>query len=303
MSYLVVKQNVNRYYNFKVELMYIESAPYPFEVEAALPLWIVMIFIVGACMGSFLNVCIWRIPREESIVHPPSRCPKCGHRLAWFENFPIFGWLLLRGKCRSCRSPISVQYLLMEILVGLLFSGVAVKVYSVHEPLIMLIPYFVATSLVVTTFFIDIRHYIIPNLTTYPAMLAGLILAAVFPEYWGFELWWQGLAASFISLAAVYLLLAAFAYIGEKIFKQEALGGGDVKYMAAVSALLGLKCAFFTILLGSVTGSVFGLVMMAVKKKKMNVSIPLGPFLATATYIWILCGDRFFEWYFSLKLF
>jgi len=286
--------------------MHIDPTPYSAEIIFGFPFWTVFAFIIGTCMGSFLNVCIWRIPRDESIVSPPSSCPKCGHRLAIYENCPIIGWLALRGKCKSCRQPISIQYLLMELLVGIMFTAVWLKVYYNHEYLTALIPYSIVTSLVVTTFFIDIKHYIIPNETTYFTMLAGLICAAAIPELWAIPevipspLWWQALIMSAVSLIIGYGLLDLFARAGRRIFKQEALGWGDVKYMGAISAILGLKCAFFTLLVGSVLGTIIGVGMMVTKKKDAKTAIPFGPYLAVATYLWVLVGENLTQWYFAL---
>lgn len=279
--------------------MYIDPNPYSPEVVLPFALWTIMIFILGTCLGSFLNVCIWRMPRDESIVNPPSSCPKCGHRLAWYENFPIIGWLSLRGKCKSCKEPISIQYLLMELLVGILFLGVWFKVYYSHEYLTVLVPYLLVTSFVVTTFFIDIKHYIIPNETTYFTMIAGLVCAAVYPELWPAAVWWRALIQSAVCMGIGYGLLYIFAYVGKKVFKQEALGGGDVKYIAAISAMLGLKCAFFSLLIGSIFGTFIGIGLMVFKKKGVKTVIPFGPYLALATYAWILVGDRMTNWYFS----
>lgn len=280
--------------------MYIDPNPYPTDIVLGFPIWTFFVFVIGACFGSFLNVCIWRMPRGESIVSPPSSCPKCGHSLGWYENFPIIGWLLLRGKCKSCKQPISIQYLLMEILVGLMFIAVWFKVTYYHEYLTALIPYLIASSFVVTTFFIDLKHYIIPNETTYFTMIAGLICAAFLPELWPANVWWRSLLQSAICLVVAYAFLAGFAFVGKKLLKQDALGGGDVKYVAAISALLGLKCAFFTLLIGSVLGTIVGCIIMARKKEGVKTVIAFGPYLAVGTYIWILVGDTLTQWYFNI---
>ncbi len=275
-------------------------AEVPHGFEILFWFWTITTFIVGTCIGSFLNVCIWRIPRGESIVSPPSHCPKCNHKLAWFENFPIFGWLILGGKCRKCKLPISPQYILMEILTGLMFVGVWLKVYYTQQPIFTLFPYLIVTSLVITTFFIDLKHYIIPNETTYFTMIAGLIIAAVFPQFWDTTVWWRALLQSAISMSIGYLALGAFAKVGEWTFKKDALGWGDVKYIAAISAILGLNCAFFTVLIGSILGTIFGVGAMVLFKKSSKTVIPFGPYLVAATYIWILAGTEISNWYFSL---
>ena len=131
----------------------------------------VAIFVFGSCIGSFLNVCIWRIPRDESLISPSSHCPKCGHSLSWFENIPLFSWLCLGGRCRKCRESISFRYFFVELFTAMLFLLVWFKVVSAAQPLAILSVYFVMTMLVVTTIFIDAEHFIIPNETIREAIL------------------------------------------------------------------------------------------------------------------------------------
>lgn len=263
-----------------------------------MPLWYVSVFVFGACVGSFLNVCIWRIPRDESIVTPPSHCPKCDYKIAWFDNLPMVSWLLLGGKCRKCGVKISFRYFGVELLTAVMFLCVWLKVIHSGEPISFLFPYLLMTAVLIVATFIDFDHGIIPNEITYFAMLAGLVFAFVVPAYWGVPgNRWLGLARSCGGLIASLGGLAIFAIVGRLIFKKEALGWGDVKYLGAVGACLGLLGSFFTILVGSLVGSVAGVGLIVFGKGKLKTAIPFGPFLAFATYLWILFGHQLLLWY------
>jgi leader peptidase (prepilin peptidase)/N-methyltransferase len=298
--------------SYKSEIfMFIDMEyPYPF-IPQLMPLWFGLVFITGTCIGSFLNVCIWRIPRGKSIVTPPSGCPKCGHMLPWYENIPLLSWLALRGKCSGCGNPISSRYFFVELLTGMLFFILWWKIVQDRQPLSLALVYFPLTALIITTVFIDIEHFIIPDLTTFPLMLVGVITAALFPYNWhifGYPLQAAGITAhiygavySLLSMAAGYLIMAALLKLGKFIFKRDALGWGDVKYIAAVAACIGLRGAFFTLLLGSLFGAAFGLVMIIKKKARGTTALPFGPFLAGATYIWIFYGERLMVLYQHLK--
>jgi leader peptidase (prepilin peptidase)/N-methyltransferase len=272
---------------------------YPFSPEI-MPVWHVMVFVLGTCLGSFLNVCIWRIPRGESVVTAPSHCPKCGHQIRWYENIPLISWLALRGKCSSCKAPITSRYFFVELLTGILFYVLFFKVTFDNQPLPVLIVYFGMALLVVTTSFIDVEHRLIPDKTTYPAMLLGLIAAVIFPEIWGTTSRVWALVFSLAGLSVSAAALALFAMFGKMLFKVEALGWGDVKYLAAVGACLGLKASFFTVLFGSIAGTVAGVIIMIVKKKGLKTAIPFGPFLAAGTYVWMVYGERLMQLYFGL---
>jgi leader peptidase (prepilin peptidase)/N-methyltransferase len=264
-------------------------------------MFFITVFAIGTCMGSFLNVCIWRIPRGESIVHPPSRCPKCEHSLSWYENFPIFGWLLLKGKCKSCFLPISPKYILMELLVGLLFIVISMKSLYLDKNFYHLLPYFVVSSLCVTTYFIDLDCRIIPNLTTYPSIIFGIIYATACPQSWSINSsHFSALINSSFSALIVYISLSIFAFIAKKISKQDAFGGGDIKFLTAIASIMGLQLTFFTLLFGALSGSIYGLIIMVKSKNNLKTAIPLGPFLAVTAYISIFVSEPFFNWYFNL---
>jgi leader peptidase (prepilin peptidase) / N-methyltransferase len=279
---------------------------YPF-LPQMMPLWHIIVFMVGTCIGSFLNVCIWRIPRGESIVSPPSRCPKCGHELPWYENIPLFSWLALRGKCSSCSTAITSRYFFVELLTGMLFFILWFKIVFDHQPLTLALVYLPVTALIITTIFIDIEHFIIPNLTTFPLMIVGMVLAVAFPQNWkvfgffpevtAYASHFYALGFSIASMAIGYGAMALLAIFGKMIFKRDALGWGDVKYIAAIGACIGLKACFFSLLFGSLFGALFGVIMIIRKKANGKTALPFGPFLAVGTYIWMFYGERLTYFY------
>lgn len=262
------------------------------------------VFLLGICVGSFLNVCVWRIPRGESIVSPPSHCPKCDHSIRWYENIPLLSWLCLRGKCSKCKEPISSRYFCVELLTGVLFLLVWFRVINLGLPVALILPAFAlfATTvmLMVMTSFIDLDHRLIPNKVTYPSMAFGFIWAILYPGLWHAKGSFAALSFACASAAVFGLSLAIFAVVGKKIFKKDALGWGDVKYVVAIAALLGPKAAFVTVLAGSIIGAVVGVGVIIVKKKDLKVSIPFGPCLAAGTLIWMLRGRELVAAYWRL---
>jgi leader peptidase (prepilin peptidase)/N-methyltransferase len=269
---------------------------HPFTTEL-MPFWYVMSFILGTCVGSFLNVVIYRVPEGISLLTPPSHCPKCQKDIPWYLNIPLLSWLLLRGKCANCSCRIPARYFLVELLTGVMFLLVFAKVVFYHEPLPVLVVYFGLTMLVITTVFIDFEHQIIPDKTTYPAMALGLIAAAAFPIIWLTGSRWSALGQSALCLAVCGGLLALFTILGSKLFGRDALGWGDVKYIAAIGACLGGRAAYFTLLFGAVTGAIVGIILMVCKKKDFKGTISFGPFLAAGTYIWILFDQEIIKLY------
>ena len=202
--------------------------------------WLFWAFLFGGCMGSFLNVCVLRIPRGESIAGAPSHCFGCGSPIRWYDNIPIWSYLRLGGKCRVCGMRIPPRYFIMEVLTGLLYAGAVAKTGWSGENPETLALYIVLLSLALTTFQIDWKCRIIPDVTTYPAMAAGLLVGGLLPGAFARGTWQAGLLFSGIGLAAAGIFLALFALIGRKVAGQEVFGWGDVKYMMAAGALTGL---------------------------------------------------------------
>ena len=258
----------------------------------------------GACVGSFLNVCIYRIPRDESVVKPRSHCPHCGTLIPWYLNIPVASWLFLRGKCASCKGPIAFRYTLVELLTAMLFlavfmkwaAPVAMHMLPIAHPLIIPVYWLFLAGLVLGTF-VDFEHFIIPDSVTIGGMVAGPILSALVPALHARGVWWQGLLSSFIGMALGFGLLYAVAWIGEKAFKKEAMGFGDVKLMGAIGAFLGWHAVLFTVFVSSLLGSVVGLLLIAFGGVKMQSRIPFGPYLSAAALIWVFWGPALFEIY------
>jgi len=255
-------------------------------------------FVLGACIGSFLNVCIWRMPQGESVSDAPSHCTKCGYELRWFDNIPIWSFLSLRCACRNCRQPISWQYITVETLTGLLFAGLFLKVALLNQFPAYLASYCVMSALIVTTIWIDFKHRLIPDATTYPAIVFGLIIAVVLPKTWGTNNILLSLFFAVLSLVIAGGFPAIFAFAGQKITGKEVLGWGDVKFMAACGILLGLPAAFFTLFTGSVAGLVYGIILAKTHHRKLGKThIPLGPFLALAALVYMFAGEAILKFY------
>ncbi len=248
----------------------------------------VFVFLFGAVVGSFLNVCIYRIPRAESIVFPASHCPECDYKIRAFDNIPVISYLLLRGKCRSCGARISWQYPAVEMLSALLTLGLFCKF---HLSLTFFILYVFCMALVVITF-IDLEHQIIPDSISLPGIIVGFASSFFLP--W---LSWQN---SLIGIVAGggSLLLVAYGY--QLLTKKEGMGGGDIKLLAMMGAFLGWRSIPFIIFTSSLFGSVVGVSLMLARKKDSQLPIPFGPFLAFGAVLFIFYGRQLIHWYFAL---
>jgi leader peptidase (prepilin peptidase)/N-methyltransferase len=248
----------------------------------------VFILIFGLCIGSFLNVCIFRLPESKSITHPRSSCRNCGHLIGFYDNIPVVSFLVLKGRCRYCRAPISLRYPIVEILGGTFAWGSFVNYGLTFEALVYYA--FIAALLVIT--FIDIDHRIIPDIITLPGIPIGFAASFALP------------AVSYIdSLAGIVvgggsLLLVAWAY--NLITKKEGMGGGDIKLLAMIGAVIGWRGVLFTIFVASAIGTVTGIMIMLKTRKNMKLAIPFGPFLAIGAIAYIFIGTRLIQWYFNL---
>jgi leader peptidase (prepilin peptidase)/N-methyltransferase len=269
----------------------------------------IAVFIFGLIVGSFLNVCILRLPRGRSIVKPPSHCPRCKSSIKFYDNIPVVSFLILRGKCRTCGEPISWRYPLVEFLNGLLYVW-TIREFSFGGEAFLVMA--LCSSLIVITF-IDFDHQIIPDAITFPGMLVGLTLAPFFMSTLGeilpFHLdriipyagpYLTGLLNSLIGLFLGGFPLFAIGWIWEKLRHVEAMGGGDVKLMGMIGSFLGWKGAFMTIFLGALTGSVVGLVLIFLKRQSKDKVIPFGPFLALGALVTAFYGPDIISWYLGL---
>ena len=253
------------------------------------------IFLAGLCIGSFLNVCIWRIPRDESIVWPGSHCPACNHVIAAWDNIPLLSWLILNGKCRHCKAPISPRYFLVELLTGALFT----VLWLVHGWTLQTPVYFLFAGALILGTFVDFDHLILPDRVTLGGMAAGLLLSVAFPALQGQTERLPALLHSLIGLALGYGLLWLVATLGRLVLKREAMGMGDVKLLGAIGACLGWPAVLFTIFVSSLSGTVLGLALIAAGKKELQSKIPYGPHIALAAVLWMLCGPACIDLYLS----
>jgi leader peptidase (prepilin peptidase) / N-methyltransferase len=260
----------------------------------------------GLIIGSFLNVCIVRLPRGRSIASPPSHCPRCKETIRFYDNIPVISFLLLRARCRKCGEPISWRYPAVELLNGLLYVWIVREFWLGGEAFLLMA---LCSSLIVITF-IDFDHQIIPDVITLPGMLVGLTLAPFFMTALGDALpfhldnlvphagpYLTGFLNSCIGLLLGGLPLFAIGWAWEKLRHVEAMGGGDVKLMGMVGSFLGWKGALLTIMLGALSGSVVGIVLISLKRHRMGTVIPFGPFLAAGAVVTAFYGPDIISWY------
>ncbi len=250
------------------------------------PAWIYSLLagVLGLSVGSFLNVCIYRLPREQSLVWPASRCTSCKRRLSWFENVPVLAWVVLRGRCRTCGESISVMYPLVEAFTGAMFLWA----WSRYGADPLLISRLILGCSMVVLFVIDIEHRILPNVITIPGIIIGFLFSLVTEPGW---------MASLIGIIAGGggLLLVAEIYL--RVRKDEGLGMGDVKMLAMIGAFLGWKLMLLTLVIGSFLGSVVGVGLIVSGRGSMKYALPFGTFLALAAVGAAAWGDGIVRWY------
>ena len=244
----------------------------------------VLVGVFGLSVGSFLNVCIHRLPADQSLVWPRSYCPRCRTSLRWYDNVPLLGYAMLRGRCRTCQTPISAMYPLVEAMTSVVF----VAGYLLFGAQLLLVPRLVFACAMIVLFVIDLQHRMLPNVITLPGVLIGFVFSWFLPPGW-FE--------SLIGLMAGggILLLMAEAYY--RIRKEEGLGMGDVKMLAMIGAFLGWKLMLVTLVLSSFMGSIVGLTVIALKKGDMKYALPFGTFLAVGALVSSVAGDALLRWY------
>ena len=245
-------------------------------------------FVLGSVVGSFLNVCIYRIPAGKSIVSPPSACPHCGHNIRWYQNIPILSYLFLRGNCASCRNPISFRYPAIEALTGLLFSS---TLYYFNFSAATLVYWIFLAALVIITF-IDLDHQIIPDVISLPGILVGFICSFFIP--------WLSWGDSLLGIVIGGGILLGIAWIYEKVAKREGMGGGDIKLLGMLGAFLGWKAVLPVIFIASLFGSLIGVPLMLLQKGDTKLAIPFGPFLAFAATVYLFWGRDLVYWYLNL---
>ena len=246
------------------------------------------VFFFGAAVGSFLNVCIYRLPRLESIVFPASRCTKCGSAIRPFDNVPVFSYLILGGRCRSCKTRISTLYPAVELINALLTLFLFIKLgFSLTFVFLLVF----CSALVVITF-IDLEHRIIPDVISLPGIIIGFVSSFFLP--------WLGWQNSLIGIIAGGGSLLLVAYVYQLLTKKEGMGGGDIKLLAMMGAFLGWLAIPFIIFASSLVGSVIGITLMLVQKKDSKLAIPFGPFLAFGAILYVFYGRQIIHWYLNI---
>jgi leader peptidase (prepilin peptidase)/N-methyltransferase len=247
----------------------------------------VLLGVVGLLIGSFLNVCIYRLPRGESVVWPASHCGGCGRNLAWYENVPLLSWMTLRGRCRTCGESISVMYPAVEAVTGAVF--LLAPVAFGWTPLLVVRLFFACAMIVL--FAIDLRHRILPNVITLPGVVVGLICSVFLPP---------GLQSALLGAAIGGGALFAIAETYYRIRGIDGLGMGDVKMLGMIGAFLGWPQMLVTLVVASSLGSIVGAGVIVSRRGGMQAALPFGTFLAIGALVAAVGGDAILRWYLSL---
>lgn len=245
----------------------------------------IYVFAIGLCVGSFMNVCIYRLPDRTSIIHPGSRCPRCGSAIRFYDNIPVFSYLLLRGRCRHCSASIPVRYPMVELLGGTSALAAYLSFGLTVRALVAFI--FIATLIVVT--FIDIDHRKILDRITLPGIPLFSLASLAIPSV--------SIVDSLLGILAGggSLLLVATAY--SLLTGREGMGGGDIKLLAMIGAMVGWQGVLFTIFASSAIGTITGLLLMLRQREGMRLAVPFGPFLSIGAVAYLFFGPGIISWY------
>ena len=273
--------------------------------------------VFGAMVGSFLNVCIYRIPLDQSVVKPRSRCMSCERLIPWYHNLPIISYFVLRGKCAYCKAPFSFRYAAIELLTAFLFAATWCSLAQPNiqppfgmaplgSPWEVLIGWVFLSGLIVATF-VDFDHFMIPDSVSLGGMAAGLALSALVPSLHGQELWWRGLYLSAFGLAVGFLPLQAIRLGGTWFYRkigrigqdEEAMGFGDIKLIGAIGAFLGATGALFSIMAAALFGTLVALPFMIAGRKALLDRMPFGPYLSLGAAVWFFWGAKIIEFYYA----
>ncbi len=243
----------------------------------------IIIFIFGAAIGSFLNVCIYRLPRSKSIIRPNSFCPACERPIKFYDNIPIVSYIILGGKCRHCGAKISRRYPFVELITAILFLIFYRRFGLSYELLACMI----FVSLLITISFIDYDFQIIPDVLSIGGLVLGLLIAFIRPGFRFMDAFYG------VLIGGGVLFIIAYGY--QLIARREGMGGGDIKLLAMIGSFTGFKGVLFSLIGGSIIGSLVGIPLMLMKKENMKYAIPFGPFLSLAALIFLFTGDRFMD--------
>ena len=241
---------------------------------------VVLIFILGLIVGSFSNVCIYRIPRNESMIYPASHCPKCRSSIRPIDNIPLLSYILLKGKCRNCGSKISIQYPVVEFLTGIIY----IFIFLIYGLTLQSLIYIILSSALIIIAFIDLNEQIVPDVISLPGIAIGLILSFFVP--------YISFINSVLGVVVGGGIILVIGLVGSVIFKKEAMGGGDVKLAAMIGAFLGWKYTIISLFLGFFLGALVGIFLILLKIKSKEDMVPFGPFIALGSFITFLWGEK-----------
>ncbi len=247
---------------------------------------LVFLVLLGLVVGSFLNVCIYRLPRGRSVVNPSSHCPSCKAFLRWFDTVPVIGYMMLRGRCRECKSIISFVYPVVELVTAVLF----VVQYAVVGLSPVLVVRFIFTSVMVVLFVTDLQHRVLPDAVTIPGAIVGWCCS------WFSPLGWLDSSIGIV-VGGTFLFVVSETYY--RIRGREGLGMGDVKMLAMIGAFLGWELMLATLMMASVLGSLAGVMMVMSKRGDVRYALPLGSFLAISATVMLVAGQPILTWYAS----
>ncbi|MFC1883131.1 prepilin peptidase [Thermodesulfobacteriota bacterium] len=245
-------------------------------------------FLLGLAIGSFMNVCIYRLPLGKSIIWPPSYCPKCEKRIKFYDNIPVLSYVILHGKCRYCKVPVSWQYPLVELITGVLSLALFIR----YGPTYQYFLYFLFASVLITISFIDFHHKIIPDVLSLPSILIGLGVS-----FGLIDIKWSD---SLIGIIAGGASLYIVGFVYEFLTGREGLGGGDVKLLAMIGAWMGWRALPLIVLMASLAGTLAALIFLIYTKKGFRTRIPFGPFLSLGAVVYLFFGNELTRWYIGL---
>jgi leader peptidase (prepilin peptidase)/N-methyltransferase len=245
----------------------------------------VLIFILGLIVGSFSNVCIYRIPKNESIIYPASHCPKCSSPIKPIDNVPILSYVLLKGRCRNCKNKISIQYPSVELLTGLIY----LIIYLIYGLNIQTLIYIILSSALIIIAFIDLNEQVIPEVISLPGIVIGIILSVFVP--------YISLINSALGIVIGGGIILVIRLAGSLIFKKESMGIGDIELTAMIGAFLGWRYITISLFLGFFLGALAGIFLIILKIKSREDSLPFGPFIILGSFITLLWGEKIISWY------
>lgn len=245
----------------------------------------VLAFVIGSCIGSFLNVVVYRLPVGKSLVSPGSHCPRCEHPIAFYDNIPILSYFILRGKCRHCKVPFSGRYALVEALCGL-FTLMLFRRYGIHPQLFIELLFVYG---LVAIAFIDLDTYLIPDVLSLSGVVLGFALSFFTPRLD----WVDSLLGIVVGGGLFYAIAVGYQYVRH----QDGLGGGDIKLLGMIGAFLGIPGVLLTVVVASVVGAVVGLIVMRRQETGLAAMVPFGPFLSLGALVYLLWGQGLIAWY------